>query len=534
MIPVNSTSIESPLEKRSINIPKEYAHFSDIFCPKRASKLPPHRPWDCAIDLLPDESVPRGKIYSIFIPEQKAMEEYIEEALQQGYIRPSTSPAASSFFFMAKKDGGLRPCIAYWALNKITVKYRYPLPLIPSALEQLRVAMIFTKLDIRSAYNLIWIREGDNWKTPFVTPTGHYEYLVMPYGWVNAPSVFQGYINEVIREYLHRFVLVYINDILVYSRNEAKHRLHVSEVLQRLREHQLYLKAYKCTFHQTSIQFLGYQISSQGIKVDEGKVEAIKTWPKPTTIKELQRFLGFSNFYRRFIHNYSSITAPLTNLLKSKPKSLFWTPEATSAMKTLQNAFMSAPLLVHPDPQKPFIVEVDASTSDVGAVLSQQQGNPRLHPCAAFSRKLSSAEQNYDIGNRELLAIKLALEEWRQWLEGARHPFVVYTDHLNLEYLREANRLNPRQARWALFFTRFYFAISYRPGTKNTKADALSRLHSPDDLSETPEPILPSSLIVSPIQWSLDEDIAAASVSDPTLPGCPRPTHMSLAAKGPP
>ncbi len=255
--------------------------------------------------------------------------------------------------------------------------------------------------------------------------------------------------------------------------------------------------------------------------MDEGKVEAVKTWPKLTTIKELQRFLGFSNFYRRFIHSYSSITAPLTNLLKGKPKSLSWTPEATLAMKTLQQAFTSAPLLVHPDPQKPFIVEVDASTSGVGAVLSQQQGNPpRLHPCAFFSQKLSSAEQNYDIGNRELLAIKHALEEWRHWLEGARHPFVVYTDHRNLEYLREAKRLNPRQARWALF-TRFHFTISYRPGTKNTKADALSRLHAPDDLSESPEPILPSSLIVSLIQWSLDEDIAAASVSDPAPPGCP-------------
>ncbi len=358
-----------------------------------------------------------------------------------------------------------------------------------------------------------------------MTPTGHYEYLVMPYGLVNAPSVFQGYMNEVFREYLHCFVLVYIDDILVYSRNEAEHRLHISEVLQRLREHQLYLKAEKCTFHQASIQFLGYLISSPGIKMDEGKVEAVKTWPKPTIIKELQRFLGFSNFYRRFIHSYSSITAPLTNLLKGKPKSLSWTPEATLAMKTLQQAFTSAPLLVHPDPQKPFIVEVDASTSGVGAVLSQQQGNPpRLHPCAFFSRKLSSAEQNYDIGNRELLAIKLALEEWRHWLEGVRHPFVVYTDHRNLEYLQEAKRLNPRQARWALFFTRFHFTISYRPGTKNTKADALSRLHAPDDLSESPEPILPSSLIVSPIQWSLDEDIAAASVSDPAPSGCP-PNH---------
>ncbi len=284
VLPVNSTSIESPLENRSIDIPTDYAPFS-VFCPKRASQLPPHRPWDCAIDLLPDEPVPKGKIYSLSIPEQKAMEEYISEALQQGYIRSSTSPAASSFFFVAKKDGGLRPCIDYRSLNKITVKYRYPLPLVPSALEQLRGAKIFTKLDLRSAYNLIRIREGDERKTAFVTPTGHYEYLVMPYGLVNAPSVFQGYINEVFREYLHRFVLVYIDDILVYSWNEAEHRQHVSEVLQRLREHQLYLKAEKCTFHQPSIQFLGYHISAHGIKMDERKVEAIKTWPIPSTIK---------------------------------------------------------------------------------------------------------------------------------------------------------------------------------------------------------------------------------------------------------
>ncbi len=265
-----------------------------------------------------------------------------------------------------------------------------------------------------------------------MTPTGHYEYLVMPYRLVNAPSVFQGYMNEVFREYLHCFVLVYIDDILVYSRNEAEHCLHVSEVLQRLREHQLYLKAEKCTFHQASIQFLGYLISSPGIKMDEGKVEAVKTWPKPTTIKELQRFL-FSNFYRRFIHSYSSITAPLTNLLKGKPKSLSWTPEATLAMKTLQQAFTSAPLLVHPDPQKPFVVEVDASTSGVGAVLSQQQGNPpRLHPCAFFSRKLSSAEQNMTLGIENFLPSSSPLRNGDTgWRGSAIHLWFTLTTEIS-------------------------------------------------------------------------------------------------------
>ncbi len=516
-----STSIESPPEKQSVDIPSCYAPFSDVFCPKKASKLPPHRPWDCAIDLLPGESVPRGKIYPLSIPEQKAMEEYITEALQQGYIRPSTSPAASSFFFVAKKDGGLRPCIDYRALNKNTVKFRYPLPLVPAALEHLRGAKVFTKLDLRSAYNLIRIREGDEWKTAFITPTGHYEYCVMPYGLVNAPSIFQDFMHEVLREFLHKFVLVYIDDVLVYSRSMAEHRHHVAEVLKRLRENHLFLKAEKCSFHQTSMQFLGYNIDQDGIQMDKGKVTAIKNWPTPTTLKELQRFLGFSNFYRRFICEYSTIASPLTNLLKNKPKSLSWTPSATEAFQKLKDAFTSAPILIHPDPSKPFIVEVDASTTGVGAVLSQQQGTPtRLHPCAFFSCKLSPAEMNYDIGNRELLAIKLALEEWRHWLEGAQHPFAVLTDHKNLEYLREAKRLNPRQARWALFFTRFHFLISYRPGSKNIKADALSRLHAPEEKNDKPEPILPPTMIVSPIHWS-PNSVPPSSVSNNDPPGCP-------------
>ncbi len=185
-------------------------------------RLPPHRPWDCAIDLLPGAKLPKGRVYPLSIPERKAMEEYIREALQQQFISPSTSPAASSFFFVGKKYGGLRPCIDYRSLNSQTVKLPYPLPLVPAALEELRGAHIFTKLDLRSAYNLIRILEGDEWKTAFITPSGHYEYRVMPYGLSNTPSVFQGFMNEVFREFLHRFVIVYIDDILIYSRNLAR------------------------------------------------------------------------------------------------------------------------------------------------------------------------------------------------------------------------------------------------------------------------------------------------------------------------
>lgn len=371
----------------------------------------------------------------------------------------------------------MRPCIVYRTLNKITTKIRYPLPLVPAALEQLRGATVFTKLDLRSVYNLIRIREGE-WKTAFITPIGHYEYLVMPYGLVNAPAIFQDFMHEVLREFLHKSVLVYIDDILIYSRDIMEHQRHVAEVLTKLREYNLFLKAEKCCFHQSSIQFLGYNISQSGITMDERKVAAVRKWPLPTTLKELQRFLGFFDFYRRFIKNFSSIVNPLTNLLRGKPKTLSWHPEATDAFEVLKRQFSSAPLLRHPDPTKPFVVEVDASSSGVGAVLSQRQGEPAvLHPCAFYPHKLTPAERNYDIGDRELLAVKLALEEWRHWLEGAVHPFTIYTDYKNLQYVREAKRLNSQQARWALFFTRFNFQISYRPGSKNSRADALSRIY---------------------------------------------------------
>ncbi len=510
---VCSTSIESPIPQRTVQIPTEYQAFQDVFSKSAATRLPPHRPWDCAIDLLPGAKLPKGRIYPLSIPEQTAMEEYIQEALQQGFIRSSTSPAASSFFFVAKKDGGLRPCINYRVLNSQTIKFAYPLPLVPTTLEELRGANIFTKLDLRSAYNLVRIRRGDEWKTAFITPSGHYEYRVMPYGLSNSPSVFQNFMNEVFRDTLHRFVIVYIDDILIYSPNLAEHQQHVTQVLQRLRQHHLYLKLEKCEFHQSTVQFLGYVITPDGVQMDQGKVEAVRNWPQPITVKELQRFLGFANFYRRFIAQYSQTSAPLTSLLRHKPKSLSWTPEATQAFQHLKLAFCSAPALFHPNPTLRFVVEVDASTLGVGAVLSQWKGEPPvLHPCAYFSRKLSPAEQNYDIGDRELLAIKLALEEWRHWLEGAQHPFEVITDHKNLQYLRDARRLNPRQARWALFFTRFRFTVTYRSGHKNLKADALSRLHQPDPFPECPEPILSPTVFVCPIEWALDDQIRAATL----------------------
>ncbi len=332
---------------------------------------------------------------------------------------------------------------------------------MPAALEQLHTARYFTKLDLRSAYNLIRIREGDEWKTAFSTTSGHYEYRVMPFGLANSPSVFQAFVNDIFRDMLSQFVIVYINDILIYSDSLDTHVKHVRAVLKRLIQHQLYAKIQKCEFHQTQISFLGYVINFEGVTMDDSKVQAVLNWPKPTTVKELQRFLGFANFYWRFIRNFSMVAAPLTSLLQGGKQRLNWMQASEQSFRQLKERFTSAPILHHPSPDLEFTVEVDASNTGVGPVLSQRQGSPlKLFPCAFYSRKLNPAERNYDVGGRELLAMKAAFEEWRHWLEGAKLPFLMLTDHRNLENIRSAKRLNPRQARWSLFFSRFDFKVT--------------------------------------------------------------------------
>ncbi len=463
------------------NVPEEYLDLKEVFSKSRAASLPPHRPYDCAIDLVPGMSPPKGRLYSLSVPEREAMEKYISDSLTAGFIRPSSSPAGAGFFFVAKKDGSLRPCIDYRGVNNITVKNTYPLPLMSSAFERLQGASIFTKLDLRNAYHLVRIREGDEWKTAFNTPRGHFEYLVMPFGLSNSPAVFQALVNDVLRDMVDQFIYVYLDDILIFSSSLQEHVQHVRRVLQRLLENGLFVKAEKCAFHAQSVPFLGFIVSPEGVRMDPDRVKAVVNWPTPDSRKALLRFLGFANFYRRFIRNFSQLAAPLTALTSTK-MTFRWSNAAEAAFTKLRGRFVSAPILRAPDPTRQFVVEVDASEVGVGAVLSQRAtSDDKVHPCAFFSHRLSPAEHNYDIGNRELLAVKLALEEWRHWLEGSGVPFIVWTDHKNLEYIQSAKRLNSRQARWALFFGRFDFSISYRPGSKNIKPDALSRIF---DISE--------------------------------------------------
>ena len=481
--------MDSDLETRQ-SVPEVYHEFLDVFSKKGADTLPPHRPYDCPIELLPGAEIPFGRIFPLTELELENLKTYVDDNLKKGFIRPSTSPAGAGIFFVEKKDHTLRPCVDYRALNKVTIKNRYPLPLVPELFQRLGAAVIFTKLDLRGAYNLVRIRDGDEWKTAFRTRFGHFEYLVMPFGLCNAPATFQHFVNDIFKDYLDLFVVVYLDDILIFSPSIDRHREHVKNVLKRLRIHGLYAKPEKCEFERRSIQFLGLIISVNGIEMDPQKVTAILDWPAPVDKKGVQRFVGFANFYRKFIRGFSNIIAPITSLTKQTVR-FHWSPEAQGAFEALKKLFTSASVLKHPDPSLPYILEVDASETAVGAVLSQRQGpKALLHPVAFFSRKLSDAEKNYDVGDRELLAIKAALEEWRYLLEGAAHPILIYTDHKNLEYLKIAKRLRPRQARWALFFTRFTFHITYRPGSKNIKPDALSRMFCDSETPAPPDTIL--------------------------------------------
>ena len=476
----NSVPIPTPLVlMRDTSIatnplPARYHDFSDVFEKKNADRLPEHRLYDCPIDLQEGAHPPFGPIYGLAEPELEALREYLKENLAKGFIQPSKSPAGAPILFVKKKDGSLRLCVDYRGLNRVTVRNRYPLPLIPELLDRLRTGRVFSKIDLRGAYNLVRIKPGDEWKTAFRTRYGHFEYKVMPFGLTNAPAVFQHMMNHIFREYLDHFVVIYLDDILVFSSSMEEHTRHVRLILTKLREHGLYAKSEKCEFDRTSVEFLGYVISPPGITMDPRKVATIHDWPIPTRLKEVQSFLGFANFYRRFIDRFSTIVQPLISLTR-KDVPFVWTAATQHAFDALKQAFMSAPVLVHPDPAKPFQVETDASDFALGAILSQLDDDGTLHPVAYYSRKFSASEINYPVYDKELAAIISAFAEWRPYLAGAQHRIQVVTDHKNLLYFASSRTLNRRQARWSIFLADYDFEIIFRPGIQHGKVDALSR-----------------------------------------------------------
>ncbi|MCU1441842.1 MAG: hypothetical protein JWP85_2839, partial [Rhodoglobus sp.] len=455
-------------------IPPEYHQFLDVFLPSEADKLPPHRPYDHAIDLEPGQNPPWGPIYSLSGGELKVLREYLDRMLRLGKIQASKSPAGAPILFVKKKDGTLRLCVDYRGLNRVSIKNRYPLPLMDELRDRIIGATIFSKIDLKEGYNLVRIKRGDEWKTAFRSRYGHYEYLVMPFGLANAPATFQNMMNDVLREFLDQGVVVYLDDVLMYSKTREEHRELVGKVLQKLREYNLVANPKKSFFDKTEIEFLGYILSPEGVTMATDKVKSIMEWQTPRSVKDVQIFMGFANFYRRFIHNFSGVCKPITDCLRGDAKNFVWSSMAQGAFKMLKTLFTSAPILIHFSPDRQIIVETDASDFAIAAILSQVVDG-KTHPVAFYSRKLNPAELNYDVWDKEMLGIVSAFKQWRHYLEGPNQTVLVYTDHRNLEYFSTTKNLNRRQARWAESMAEFDFKIIYRPGTKNGKADALSR-----------------------------------------------------------
>ncbi|KAH7460174.1 Transposon Tf2-6 polyprotein [Fusarium oxysporum f. sp. matthiolae] len=473
---VTLEQIDRALQNKSedLRLPEELREFQDIFSPKEAEKLPPHRAGDHHIELIPGGKLPFGPLYGMSREELTALREWLDENLRKGFIRPSSSPVASPVLFVKKPGGGLRFCVDYRALNNITVKDRYPLPLIKESLNNLSGMKYFSRIDIVSAFNNLRIEKGQEYLTAFRTRFGLYESLVMPFGLTGAPATFQRYINDALREHLDIFCTAYLDDILIYSRTREEHIEHLKLVLQRLRSAGLFANPSKCEFLVKETKFLGLIVGQEGIRMDPAKVETVKNWKTPTCLTDVQAFIGFGNFYRRFIRDFSKLTAPLNRLTK-KDVPFIWDDTCEKAFVRLKEAFITAPILRPFDWTKDVILETDASDYVSAGVLSQYDDEGRLHPVAFFSKKHTATECNYEIYDKELMAIIRCFEEWRPELEGAPSPIRVITDHKNLEYFTTTKLLNRRQARWSEFLSRFNFQITYRPGKQGVKPDALTR-----------------------------------------------------------
>jgi len=364
------------------NIPLEFRQYLGIMSQEAADRLPEHRPYDCKIELKEGTTVPWGPIYPLSEEELRTMCEWLKDMEKTGKIRRSTSPAGSPILFVPKPNRrGLRLYVDYRGLNAVTIPNRYPLPLMQELQDRVQGAQWFTKMDLKNGFNLIRIREGDEWKTAFQTRYGLYEFQVMPFGLTNAPSTFQDMMNHVLSNVLDVGIIAYMDDILMYAQTEEEHDRLVKEVLGRLQQNGLAVSPDKCVCKAKEVEFLGYMIGRNGIRMSTGKVEAVLGWKTPGSLTEVQSFLGFANFYRRFIKDYSRIARPLTELTK-KTEKWAWGKEAETAFNDLKNRFTTAPVLEHFDPAKPVIIETDASDFAIGAVLSQRDEENRLHPIA--------------------------------------------------------------------------------------------------------------------------------------------------------
>ena len=436
--------------------------YADVF-PDDLPGMPPDRDIEFIIELQPGTAPISKRPYRMPPKELAELKIQLQELLDKGFIRPSASPWGCPALFVKKKDDSLRLCVDYRPLNAVTIKNKYPLPRIDVLFDQLAGARIFSKIDLRSGYHQIKIRSCDIPKTAFSTRYGLYEYLVMSFGLTNAPAYFMYLMNSVFMPELDKFVVVFIDDILIYSKNKEDHAKHLRIVLQRLRDHQLYAKFSKCEFWLGSVKFLGHTISSEGIAVDPSKVQEVMDWKPPSSVHQIRSFLGLAGYYRRFIPDFSRIAKPMTELLKNGVK-FVWDEKCEKSFHTLREQLTTAPVLAQPDNTKSFDVYCDASGTGLGCVLMQDN-----RVIAYASRALRPHEQNYPTHDLELAAVIHALKIWRHYLMGTHCN--IYTDHKSLKYIFTQADLNMRQRRWLELIKDYDLEVHYHPGKANVVAD---------------------------------------------------------------
>ena len=363
----------------------------------------------------------------------------------------------------------------YRRLNKQTVKNNYPLPLITDLVDSMGNKRVFTKMDLWWGYNNVRIKEGDKWKAAFTTHVGSYEPVVIFFGMTNSPATFQGMMNKILRDMINEGkVAAFVDIMLIGTETEEGHDKLVEEVLRRLEENDLYVKPEKCAWKVQKVNFLGVVMGEEKIEMEENKVAGVLNWPTPKTVRDVRKFLGLANYYRCFVKDFAKLAQPLNNLTRKEEK-WKWEDKQQKAFEQLKMVFTSKPLLVAPDLDKEFRVEADAFNFATGGVLSIKCKDNKWRPVVYISKSLNETERNYKIHDKEMLAIICCLEAWRHFLEGTRSKFKVWTDHKNLEYFMSNQKLNQRQARWALYLSRFDFILKHISGSKMEKVDGLSR-----------------------------------------------------------
>jgi hypothetical protein len=489
--------------------------FQGVFKKKNIEELPPSRSFDHGIDLDADFVPKVAKVYLLNPKEHEACQNFVDEHLATGKIQPSKSPQAFPFFFVPKRDGSVRPCQDYRYVNSHTVKNAYPLPLISDLVDHLRGSRIFTKMDICWGYNNVLIRPEDRWKAAFITPFGLFEPTIMFFGLCNSPATFEALMDHLFGDFIAEgWLIIYMDDLLIHSAGDAEHQERTEKVLQRLQDNHLYLKLEKCAFAVPEVEYLGMVIEEGHVAMDPTKLAAIDEWQPPTSVKGVCSFIGFCNFYRRFIPKFSNIARPLHDLTKKNAR-WDWTTACEDAFLTIKDAFTRRLVLSMPDVSSPFFVMSNASLTVIRAVLMQKDSNGDLHPCTYLSKTLSSTERNYDIYDRELLAVIHALEEWRHYLLGTAHVVTVLTDHKNLTYFRQPHNLSHRQARWNLFLQDFDLHFLHTPGTQMGPADTLSRRDNVDMADDNVElTLLPDDLFTRAIDVALTDKISLSTPSD--------------------